>query len=147
MCGLGYKPSFSEYFVIIVFILVLSSFFLLPLGELQKELWIASIVTYLIGDTITTGMLGKFGLEEGQRYTRRICGKHPSMRCSLLTRGFGFVGISIFYILAIQSDIPIFNLVALFLPLMLAIAGLIATIWNLYGIVTSVTNEGALRQS
>jgi hypothetical protein len=57
----------------------------LPLAEFQLYFWGAAVVTFFIGDSITTGLLGTYNLEEQEiGYTRWACGAEPTMFCSAL---------------------------------------------------------------
>lgn len=60
---------------------------LLPLHDHQMSLWQIAIVTTLFGDSATTALIGRFGMEEQHGYTRKVCGAQPSLLCSVLTRG------------------------------------------------------------
>jgi len=125
-----------------VFMLVvtLPSVVFLPLVEFQRYFWIASVVTFVVGDSITTGLLGRHGLEEQEvGYTRRVCGAEPTMVCAFLTRIIAFAAVGSLYVAVAEYGIGVqYKVVAistLTLPLILASGGLAATMLNSYGII------------
>lgn len=111
-----------------------------PLIELQGYFWVASIVTFVVGDSVTTGLLGRYGLEEQEvGYTRRVCGAEPTMVCAFITRVIAFAVVGAFYVAVAEYGIGVqYRVVAistLTLPVILASGGLAATVLNGYGIV------------
>jgi hypothetical protein len=119
----------------------------LPLAELQLYFWGAAVVTFFIGDSITTGLLGKYNLEEQEiGYTRWACGAEPTMFCSFLTRGIALLVAGALYIGIVQSGFGLqFQIVVvsvLTLPIILAAGGLAATVINSYSILRSMRRDG-----
>jgi hypothetical protein len=120
--------------------ITLSSVVFLPLVELQRHFWIASVATFVVGDSVTTGLLGRYGLEEQEvGYTRRVCGAEPTMVCAFVTRVIAFAVMGALYVAVAEYGIGVqYKVVAistLTLPVILASGGLAATVLNGYGIV------------
>jgi len=118
----------------------LPSVVFLPLVEFQQHFWIASVATFVVGDSVTTGLLGRHGLEEQEvGYTRRVCGAEPTMICAFVTRVIAFAVVGTLYIAVAGYGIGVqYQVVAistLTLPVILASGGLAATVLNGYGIV------------
>lgn len=118
----------------------------LPLAELQLYFWGAAVVTFFIGDSITTGLLGKFDLEEQEiGYTRWACGAEPTMFCSFLTRGIALLVAGSLYVGIVQSGFGLqFQVVVvsvLALPIILAAGGFAATVINSYSILRSTRHD------
>lgn len=118
---------------IFIFLAVALSWKFLPVAELQIEFW-SIVIVGLLGDSVTTGLLGKYGLEEQQMgYTRWLCGGNPSMTCSFLTR-LGVFLIFFFPYMAILN-FELWNFHSYFAtvilsPVALAAAGIGATFIN-----------------
>lgn len=111
----------------------------LPVAELQEFFWGVTVVGFLIGDSITTGYLGKFGLEEQERgYTRWVCGAEPTLVCATVTRLFAFIIIFTLYVLVIRYrllwEYTIVQLTVLLIPVIFGLMGVGATLINTYGI-------------
>lgn len=130
--------------IAVVFMIVATLFAIrfLPLVELQLYFWGAAVVTVFIGDSITTGLLGKYNLEEQEvGYTRWACGAEPTMFCSFLTRGIALAVAGALYAGIVHSGFGLqFQIVAvsvLTLPIILAAGGFAATVINSYGILRS----------
>ena len=118
----------------------LSCIVFLPLIEYQRHFWMISVVTFIIGDSITTGLLGRHGLEEQEMgYTRRICGAEPTMLCAFVTRVIAFIVVGIFYVAVAGYGIGVeyrpIAISILALPVVLAAGGFAATMLNGYGIL------------
>lgn len=131
----GYQLTPQGIAVIIMFagtVLVMS---LVPVVEWQAYFWTASVVTFVIGDSVTTALLGRFGLEEMEGgYTRWACGAEPTTTCSFGTRLAAFGIIGMMYLAVIQSGFGLgnryFAIAVLATPLVLSLGGLAATILN-----------------
>jgi len=137
----GFLSSSLVKVTIFMFVILSLVAYFLPFVKLQRYFWMASIITFLFGDSITTGLLQKYDLEEGGPVTRRICGAKPSMGCSFLTRGLIFIVLIGVYIvllrLSVMLQYPELHWVAFSLPVMLASGGFFATIYNSHGILKS----------
>jgi hypothetical protein len=135
-----YQPSPRSVATVFMIAVSLPAMILLPIVELQRPLWLGAILTFLIGDSVTTSLLGEYGLEESEGgYTRWACGAEPSVACSFGTRLLAFVALAGVYILTIRSGIgaqfePI-AIATLALPLVLAVGGFAATVLNSYAIL------------
>ncbi len=132
----------STLLTIFICVVVFPSILYLPLNQYQNELWFACVLTFFIGDSITTSLLSKFGLEEREKgYTRAICGAEPSWRCSFATRALALIGLFSAHWLILRYEIGLwFEPVAsgiFSLPLILAVGGLGATCLNSYAIYRS----------
>lgn len=128
--------SIATVFMIAV---TLPSVILFPLVELQRSFWFASVVTFVIGDSVTTGLLGRHGLKEQEvGYTRRVCGAEPTMVCAFVTRVIAFAVIGALYVAVAEYGIGVeYQMVAistLTLPVILASGGFAATVLNGYAI-------------
>jgi len=138
-----YRPPGPLILTIVVMVgATLLGIVYLPLAELQVFLWSAAFITFLIGDTITTGLLGDYGLEEQQvGYTRWLCGSEPTMRCALFTRLLVLVIALIGQITVLWTGFGIdyggMAAVVLVLPLLLASGGVTATVINAHAIFNS----------
>lgn len=119
--------------VIFITTVVVFSWKYLRVATLQPAFWMFAIIG-LGGDSFTTGLLGKCGLEEQQMgWTRKVCGAHPSMICSFITR----LGIFVFFFglyYAIRSfelwNFHPYFFAIIYLPVALAAAGIGATTIN-----------------
>lgn len=125
----------------------LSSVVFLPLVRLQQYFWAASVVTFVVGDSVTTGLLGKHGLEEQEvGYTRRVCGAEPTMVCAFVTRVIAFAVVGGLYVAVAEYGIGVqYQVVAistLTLPVILSSGGFAATVLNGYGIVHARRSAG-----
>lgn len=136
----GYSVSPRALALVFMLVVTIPSVVLLPLVEFQPYFWAGAIITFLIGDSITTALLGRFGLEEQEQgYTRWACGAEPSFVCSFGTRGIAFSVVGVLYLVVVRYGLGTqFNfivLAALSLPLILAAGGIAATVLNTWGIV------------
>lgn len=109
----------------------------LPIAELQGLFWGLTVVGFLIGDTITTGYLGNFGLEEQENgYTRWICGAEPTLFCAATTRIIAFVVVFGLYSLVIRYSIllqyQLMKIAVLMTPVVFGLMGIGATVLNSY---------------
>lgn len=105
-------------------------------------------MTLVIGDSVTTGLLGKYGLEEQEvGFTRWACGATPNMVCSFVTRGLIFVSAFAIYITIVWTEVGLkFQPVAiavLALPVVLAVGGFAATMLNGYAIIYAARHGGS----
>ncbi|WP_152418747.1 MULTISPECIES: hypothetical protein [Halorubrum] len=112
--------------------------FTLPIAQLQIHFWVVLVVGFL-GDTITTGYLGKFDLEEQNRgYTRWACGSEPTLTCAAGTRVILLGAILLPYLSVVrygflQEYYPVY-LTALLTPIVIGLMAAGATLANTYGI-------------
>jgi len=82
------SPATTISVVSLVFASII--YFTLPVAEFQTFFW-GILAIGFIGDSITTGYLSKFGLEEQEKgYTRWFCGAEPTLICSTGTRALAF---------------------------------------------------------
>ena len=121
----------------------LISIVFLPIVELQMVFWGLAVGTVFIGDSLTTGLLGKFDLEEQEiGYTRWACGAEPTMYCSFLTRGIVLALAGALYVAIVRTGFGLqFTVMAvsvLSLPIILATGGFAATVINSYSIFRSM---------
>jgi len=119
-----------------------------PYWQYQPQLWGLVAVTYVVGDSITTGLLGKYELPEGGALTRRICGIHPTFRCAAATRVVFFSGVFVFYLSLRQFVDWVFlaRVVHLIPVVMSALAGA-AVIINTHGILLAQRGEFSEEES
>lgn len=115
----------------------------LPLARLQAEAWVAALLAFTVGDTVTTGLLGRYGLREDDRgLTYRLCGARPTMRCAAATRLLFTVGGVLVYLLLLAGRPPLTGPLvvrtAYLLPVGLAAGGLVATLLNTVAILGQV---------
>lgn len=109
----------------------------LPIAELQGFFWGLTVVGFLIGDTITTGYLANFGLEEQENgYTRWICGADPTLFCAATTRIIAFGVVFGLYSLVIRYSIllqyQLMEMAVLMTPVVFGLMGIGATVLNSY---------------
>lgn len=110
--------------------------FTLPIAELQILFW-GVLVVGLLGDSITTGYLSRFELEEQDTgYTRWACGAEPTLLCAGGTRAILFAAILIPYLLifryGILQEYHIVQQTGLLAPLVLGLMAVGATLINSY---------------
>lgn len=122
----------------IVFILTVLIIFTLPVAELQPFFWAIAVGGFLIGDSVTTGYLGEFGLQEQDRgYTRWACGAEPTLRCAFITRLLAFGAVFGVYYVGISYppvwEYTLARLSVLMLPVIFGLMGVGATVANVYG--------------
>ncbi|QKY17736.1 hypothetical protein [Halorubrum sp. CBA1229] len=108
----------------------------LPIAELQILFW-GILGIGLLGDSITTGCLGKFDLNEQERgYTRWACGAEPTLLCAGGTRVLLFVAILIPYLLIFRyglfREYYIIQLTGLLTPVAFGLMAVGATLVNSY---------------
>ncbi|WP_143103876.1 hypothetical protein [Halorubrum sodomense] len=108
----------------------------LPLAELQTLFW-GILGIGLLGDSITTGYLSKFGLNEQDRgYTRWACGAEPTLLCAGGTRLVVFGAILIPYLLIFSyeplQEYYIIHLTGLLIPVAFGLMAVGATLVNWY---------------
>lgn len=108
---------------------------LAPVVEWQAYFWTASVVTFVIGDSVTTALLGRFGLEEAEGgYTHWACGAEPTAMCSFVTRLIAFGVIGSIYLAVVHTGFGLgyryFAVAVLATPLVLSLGGLAATVLN-----------------
>ncbi|MYL68114.1 hypothetical protein [Halorubrum distributum] len=108
----------------------------LPISELQILFW-SILGVGLLGDSITTGYLSTFGLNEQDRgYTRWACGAEPTLLCAGGTRVVLFVAILIPYLLIFSygplQKYYIIQLTGLLTPIALGLMAVGATLVNSY---------------
>lgn len=147
----GCRPTPRTIAAAFMVVVTLPAVVVFPLVEFQRHFWMATVVTLVLGDSVTTGLLGKYGLEEQEvGFTRWACGAEPSMVCSFVTRGIIFVVAFGVYTAIVWTEVGLqFHLVAvsvLTLPLILAVGGLAATVLNGYAII-SAARRGASTES
>lgn len=142
----GYRPTPRAIAAAFMVVVTLPAVVFLPLVEFQRHFWMATIITLVIGDSVTTGLLGKYGLEEQEvGFTRWACGAEPSMVCSFVTRGIIFIVALAVYTAIVWTEVGLqFQPIAvavLTLPLILAVGGFAATVLNGYGIIRAARDR------
>lgn len=108
----------------------------LPISELQTLFW-GILGIGLLGDSITTGYLSKFDLNEQDRgYVRWACGAEPTLLCAGATRVVVFVAILIPYLLifsyGLLREYYIIELTGLLTPVVFGLMAVGATLVNSY---------------
>jgi hypothetical protein len=110
----------------------------LPIYELQAFFWATAFVTLLIGDSVTTSLFKRYGLQEANGPVRWICGAQPGIVCIFSTRAMVLIVAGTLYLAVIQFRIGLTNsavaITVLSIPVVLATGGFAATILNSYGI-------------
>lgn len=111
----------------------------LPIAELQTFFW-GVLVAGFLGDTVTTGYLGRFGLEEQERgYTRWACGAEPTLVCAAGTRVILLGAILLPYLSVVRygflRECHFIHLTALLIPIVIGLMAVGATLANTYGIL------------
>ena len=124
--------------VVAIAIPTLAAILWLPLSEYRAYIWVLAIIT-IGGDTITTSLFSYFEEEEQEGITRRLCGAQPSFHCMVLTRLPLVVSASVLYLAWVESGFTVGygseTVPPELIPLMLAIGGVFAIIWNVYGFI------------
>jgi hypothetical protein len=64
-----YQPSPRSVATVFMIAVSLPAMILLPIVELQRPLWLGAILTFLIGDSVTTSLLGEYGLKKAKEDT------------------------------------------------------------------------------
>ena len=92
------------------------------------------------GDVITTSLFPLFNQEEQKGVTRDLCGAQPSLRCMLYTRLPIINSAALIYLAWVKSGFIIsirgVTVPPELIPIMLAIGGVYATGWNVYGFIS-----------
>ena len=139
------SPTVIE-FLVFVSVVALVSTRVLSLADMQTELWLVTILTVLVGDSGTTALLAKRGIEGGDLgYTRWICGELSSVGCAFMSRAIilFIVGGIYFGLLSIGGwGRPefIFETI-LYIPVILAAGGLAATLINVQTLLAHKRNS------
>lgn len=120
--------------VTVVAVLILTT---LPIAELQGLFWGLTIAGFLIGDSVTTGYLSNFELEEQENgYTRWICGAEPTLLCAATTRLIAFGTVFGLYSLVIRYSLlleyQLIEVAVLMTPVVFGLMGIGATALNSY---------------
>ena len=107
-----------------------------PIGEYAVWLW-GFAFTGIVGDTVTTSLFSRYGLEEQPGFVRRVCGPQPSLKCMAATRVPVLIGAGSFYLIWKSSVGPVqsgsYTIPPEGIPLLLAIIGGFAIVWNVTG--------------
>ena len=110
-----------------------------PLSQYWIHLWVLAIIM-IAGDAITTSLFAYFDEEEQKGVTRTLCGAQPSLSCMLFARLPIVNSAALIYLAWTESEFSISygmgTLPPEIIPLMLAIGGAFAIVWNGYGIIT-----------
>lgn len=131
--------------VIFTVITTLTIYYFLPYEQYQVHIWIFALVAYVIGDSITTGLLGKHNLPEGQRLTHWLCGIHPTFQCAFASRVGIFIIIFGIY-LFLNHLIPLMPLIkrtVYLIPVAISTMGVIAAFLNTHAVL--LVRRGSLR--
>lgn len=119
---------------VVSFVFASLIYFTLPVAEFQTVFW-AILAIGFIGDSITTGYLSKFGLEEQEKgYTRWFCGAEPTLVCATGTRVLAFGIIFGLYSLIIKYEflweINYIRMLVLMTPIVFGLMAIGATAVN-----------------
>ncbi|MFB6197075.1 MAG: hypothetical protein ABEI52_02235, partial [Halobacteriaceae archaeon] len=129
--------------VAIIVIPTLVAIFWFPLSQYSIHLWILAIIM-IGGDAITTSLFAYFDEEEQKGVTCTLCGTQPSLSCMLFTRLPIVNSAALIYLAWSESEFSISyemgTLPPELIPLMLAIGGAFAIVWNGYGFITPNRN-------
>lgn len=143
----GYRITPPVMAVIFMFVVTVPLMVLSPVVEWQKYFWAAAVVTFVIGDSVTTALLGRFGLEEMERgYTRWACGAEPTIACAFSTRVIAFGVIGSLYLGVVQTGFGLgnkyFAIAVVATPIVLSLGGLAATVLNGTAIALAARRRG-----
>lgn len=108
-----------------------------PYGQYQLHIWLFACVAFVIGDSITTGLLGMHDLPEGQPLTLWICGIHPTFRCAFASRVGIFIAVFLIYLSSTHliSSFPFIKSTVYLFPVVLSAMGIIAAFLNIYAVI------------
>jgi hypothetical protein len=128
------RPATVVSAISLVFVSIV--YFTLPIVELQTFFWVVLAIGFL-GDSITTGCLAKFGLEEQEKgYTRWLCGSEPTLICATGTRALAFGILLGLYSLVTEYhpflEINYIRTAVLMMPIVFAFMSIVATVINSY---------------
>lgn len=127
-------PTTRVVFVLLTSSLSLVAMVTLDIANLQSQFWALCAVALLGGDTVTTALLGRYGLEEGPGFTRWACGTTPTLRCAFVTRLAIFGTLVVMYRGLTTGPWPLQTGSAV-IPVVFGIAGVVATCLNTVGIL------------
>lgn len=131
----NYSVTPAQILLTTTVVVSFSIIILAPIDQLQTEFWLLFAVTFVAGDSITTGLLGKYGLKEGGQYTKRVCGEEPSLTCATTTRILAFIGLIGTYF--VVPHIIHYPLLVYSMPVVFGIASVVGVILNSVGIIQS----------
>jgi len=124
--------------VAITSVLTLLTVFSFPISEYPMFIWLLAM-GMIGGDAVTTSLFRYFDEEEQEGITRDLCGAQPSLSCMLFTRIPIVISSAILYFAWGKSEFIISygsgTVAPELIPLMLAIGGLFAVFWNIYGFI------------
>lgn len=132
-----WPPSPRVLFVALTSGLSLLVLWYADVSTLQREFWLVCAMALVGGDSLTTGLLGRYGLQEGPGFTRWACGVEPSLRCAFVTRVAVFAALFLTYRLLRSAGWPSLRSAATIVPVVFGIAAVVATGLNGVGMYRS----------